>query len=115
EHGDCSLDYNYARDEMLSYNNPDLEAAMFALERQFEAPNQAWPASIVKMAAGSNPADSSSGGSAAKFGGSTCGRLGNSSLNLSSPSAMASYRRMEKLAQEREENFRVSLSHLREE
>lgn len=116
------FDYNYARDELMSCNNPGLEAAMYALERQFEDPyrmqqqaGQHWP---LKMGAMSPHSDLSGSTTflpgSNKFGGSMMGRLGGSTLNLSSPSAMA-YMRMEKLAQEREENMKISLAHLREE
>lgn len=104
------IDYNYARDELMSYNNPGLEAAMFALERQFEDPHgltQNWP---QQMSASSTFLPGSS-----KFGGSMYGRLSGSNLNLTSPTSLASYRRMEKLAQEREESSRIALSKLREE
>lgn len=116
------FDYNFARDELLSYNDPVLEATMLELERQYEDPTlraqtHNWPLQMTKIG-GMN--DSMTGSASflpgsGKFGGSMYGRLGGSTLNLSSPNSLASYKRMEKLAQEREENFRLSLSKLREE
>lgn len=122
-----SLDYNYARDELMSATNPALEAAMFALERQFEDPyrglhQQAYNGKY-KGTMGTSPAASEHhllanfGGSQLISGGAR--PLGGSSLNLAtSPSlAMATntYLRLEKLAQEREENMKASLSKLRQE
>lgn len=101
------FDYNYARDELLSLNHPDLEAAMYALEKQ-QAQQHPW-----------STAASPVGGQhlqAGKFGGSAVfGRLGGSAMNLASPNALASLKRMEKQAQEREENLKISLAKLRED
>ena len=118
-------DYHYARDEMLSCNNPDLEATIFALERQFDEPyrNQPMQSSfhqqmkMIQSPHGNDPFGGSQSflPGSSKFGGSMIGRLSGSSLNLASPAGLATYKRMEKLAQEREENFRISLSKLREE
>ncbi len=139
-----SLDaYAYARDELMSCTNPGLDAAIYALERQFEDPyrgfhqqyqQQQQNGRLNNSSVLTSPAQSEHHllqytgssqflpGLGGKFGGSQLGisgvgggRLSGSSLNLASPMAFTYARNLEKLAQEREENMRASLSKLREE
>lgn len=101
------FDYNYARDEMLTCNNPDLKA-MFALEKD--------------PSASMNRNDCLSVGGSANFLSGTCGnkypnnqvaRIDGSSLNLSYNTSN-SKQMLEKMAQQREENFRIYLAKLKE-
>lgn len=118
-----NIDYNFARDELLSYNNPDMQATVMALERKFASdpayrPQNSRTQQMTRMSPMGPMSDFHSGGSlqaSSKFGGSMMDRFSGSSSNLSSPNAINSYMRLEKLAQEREQNLRISLSKLKEE
>ncbi|OTF71336.1 kinesin-like protein KIF13A-like protein, partial [Euroglyphus maynei] len=95
------FDYNYARDEMLTCNNPDLKA-MFSMQND---PKQ------ISMMTRSGVVGSTTFLSNLAINKTV---MSNSSLNLFSNQMNHSQRMLEKLAEEREENFRVYLSKLKE-
>nr|XP_046910356.1 kinesin-like protein KIF13B isoform X2 [Dermatophagoides farinae] len=103
------FDYNYARDEMLTCNNPDLKA-MFSMQND--------PRQILTMSRSGGGSLSGSTTFLSNLGNSKSngyGVMSGSSLNLTSNQMHHSQRMLEKLAKEREENFRVYLSKLKEE
>ncbi|XP_027197078.2 kinesin-like protein KIF13A isoform X2 [Dermatophagoides pteronyssinus] len=108
------FDYNYARDEMLTCNDPDLKA-MFAMQndpRQLSLMSKSGGGSVGNSFSGSSPFLSNSSMTKSN---SSYGVMSNSSLNLTPNQMHHSQRLLEKLALEREENFRIYLSKLKEE